>query len=181
MKNTGEKEIKTRKIPKFGVLDAVIVLLVVIAIVGVYFRYNIVELVSNAKNLDNYTVSFSVENIRYTTPDFIDVGDEVYFAADNEKFGTLTNVSENMGALNITPASEMFTTSQGEIVEVFYPNSESRIDALGRLNCVGRYSDEGGFLVNGSTYVASGQYVNVKTEYITVTIRIDDIALSVEQ
>lgn len=181
MKKTDEKEIKTRKIPKFGVLDAVIVLLVIVAVVGVYFRYNIVELISNTKNLGDYTVSFSIENIRYTTPNFVDVGDNVYFASDDEDFGTLINVSENMGALNITPASEMFTNSTGEIVEVFYPNSESRIDASGRLSCKGRYSDDGAFLVNGSTYIASGQYVNVKTEFITVTIRIDDITLSSEQ
>ena len=181
MKKKEQKETKARKFPKFGVLDAIIILLIIVAVIGVYFRYNIVDLITNTKNLDEYTVNFSIENIRYSTPNYVDVGDDVYFVSDNEKFGTLINVSENMGALSITPASELFTTSTGEIIEVFYPNSESRISAEGRLNCSGRYSDDGGFLVNGSTYIASGQYVNVKTEYVTVTIRIDEISLTVTE
>lgn len=176
-----KKEKAERKSPRFGVLDAVIILIVIIAVVGVYFRYNIIELVNGTKNLDDYTVSYSIENIRYTTPNYINVGDEVYFADNGEHFGTLINASENMGALIITPASEYFTASTGEIVEVFYPDSQSRVNAQGRLECRGRYSDEGGFLVNGSAFVASGQLVDVKTEYVTVTIRIEEISLSAEE
>ncbi len=173
MKSKKEKVIK--KSPRFGVLDAMIILLIIIAVVGVYFRYNIIELINGTKNLDDYTVSYTIENIRYTTPNYIDVGDEVYFADDGAHFGTLINASENMGALSITPASEYFTTSNAEIVKVFYPDSQSRVDAVGRLNCKGRYSDEGGFLVNGSVYIASGQYIGVTTEHVTVTLRINEI------
>lgn len=173
-----KKEKAVRKSPRFGVLDAVIILLIIIAVVGIYFRYNIIEIVNGTKNLDDYTVRYSIENIRYTTPNYINVGDTVYFADDGEQFGTLINASENMGALRITPASEYFKTSDAEIVEVFYPDSQSRVDAEGRLECRGRYSDEGGFLVNGSVYIASGQNVNVRTEYVTVTVRIEEISLS---
>lgn len=175
MKKNTDNSIKR---PKFGILDAVIILLVIVAVVGIYFRYNIVEILSGTQNLDNYTVTFTINNIRYTTPNYIDVGDDVYFVSDNELFGTLINVSENMGALSITPASEYFTTSNGEIVEVFYPNSETRISATGRLNCIGRYSEEGGFLVNGSTYISPGQYIDVRTEYVTVTLYISEINLA---
>ncbi len=173
MKNKKEKKITNA--PRFGVLDAVIILLVIVAVVGVYFRYNILDFVSQARDIKDYTVSYSIENIRYTTPNFINVGDKVYFSDNGDDFGELIAVSENMGALSITPASEYFTKSTGEIVEVLYPDSQSRVDANGRLVCEGRYSDEGGFLVNGSTYIAAGQTVSVKTEYVSLTIRIDDI------
>lgn len=177
MKNSADNTVKR---PKFGVLDAIIVLLVIIAVVGIYFRYNIVNILSGTQNFDNYTVTFTIDNIRYTTPNFIDVGDEVYFASDKDHFGTLISVSENMGALSITPASEYFTSSNGEIVEIFYPNSETRISATGRLNCIGRYTEEGGLLVNGSTHIAAGQYVDVTTEYVTVTLRISEIKLATD-
>ena len=177
MKNSADNASKR---PRFGVFDAIIILLVIIAVVGIYFRYNIVNILSGTQNFDNYTVTFTIDNIRYTTPNFIDVGDEVYFASDKDHFGTLINVSENMGALSITPASEYFTSSNGEIVEVFYPNSETRIRATGRLNCVGRYTEEGGFLVNGSTHIAAGQYVDVTTEYVTVTLCITEIKLATD-
>lgn len=175
MKNRKEKKIKNKRAVRFGVLDAVIILMVIIAVVGVYFRYNIIELVTNTKNLEDYTISYSIKNIRYTTPNYINIGDEVYFADDGGHFGTLINASENMGALSITPSSEYFTTSKAEIIEIFYPDSQSRVDATGRLTCRGRYSDDGGFLVNGSAYVAAGQKVNIKTENVTVTITINGI------
>jgi hypothetical protein len=179
MKNKKEKSI--RKSPRFGVLDAVIILLVILAVVGVYFRYNILNIISNMRDLKEYTVTYSIENIRYTTPNFISVGDDIYFADDNEKFGTLIAASENMGALSITPASEYFTDANGNVKEVLYPNNQSRVDAQGRLDCTGRYAEDGAFLVNGSTYVAAGQYINVKTEAVTVTIRIEEIALKVAE
>ncbi len=171
-----KKQKKERRAPRFGVLDGVIILLIIVAVAGVYFRYSIIDFVSGARNLNDYTISYSIEDIRYSTPDFIDVGDEVYFANDGKKFGTLVAVSENSGALSITPASEYFTNSKGEIVEILYPDNQSRVDAKGKLSCTGRYSEDGRFLVDGSTHIASGQLVNVKTEYVTVTIRIDKIA-----
>ena len=175
MKNAVDNNANAKKAPRFGVLDAVIILLVIVAIVGIYFRYNIIDLISENKKLEKYTVTFTIENIRYTTPNYVNVGDRVYFASDDELFGTLVAFSENMGALSITPASEYFTNSSGEVTEVFYPNNESRIDAIGKLLCEGRYSDEGGLLVNGSTYLSAGQTIEVNTEYVTVAMRIDNI------
>ena len=172
MKNTTDN---VKKVPRFGVLDFVIILLVIITVLGIYFRFNIIDMINNAKDLKEYTVSYTIENIRYTTPNFIRVGDKVYFSSDGEQFGTFTTASENMSALDTRPASENFTTTSGEIVEVFYPNNETRVEAMGRLVCDGRYSAEGSFLVNGSKHIAMGQYVDIKTDYVTVTIRIDDI------
>ena len=173
MKNN--ENIKKVKAPKFGVLDAVIILLVIVIILSVYFRYNIVQWLSNSTDLKEYTISYTIDDVRYTTPNYINIGDKVYFADSGDDFGTLVNVAENMGALNIAPASQLFTDSKGNIIEVFYPNSETRVSAIGKLICTGRYSDDGSFFVNGSTFIASGQYVKINTPYATVTIRIDGI------
>ncbi len=174
MKNS---ETKIKKGVRFGILDVVIILVIIIAVVGVYFRYSIIDFFAGTQSLEKYTISYSIENIRYTTVNYINIGDKVYFADDHDEFGTLTNVAENnIRAVNHTPASELFTKSNGEIVEIIYPNDQSRVDATGRLDCMGRYSDEGEFLVNGSTYISAGQYVNVQTDYVSVTIRIGEIA-----
>ncbi len=176
-----KKQKKQRNIPRFGVLDAVIILLVIVAVVGVYFRYNIVDLVSGTSNMDEYVVSYSIEDIRYTTPNFINVGDKMYFSDTGEEFGDLIASSGNMAALSVTPASEYFTDKNGALVEVMYPNSQSRVDAKGRLTCVGRFSENGGFFVGGSTFIASGQYIGVNTDYVSVTIRVDEIAVFEEE
>lgn len=172
MNNRKEKAVKG---PRFGILDFVIILLIIIAVVGVYFRYNIINFFEDAQNIKEYNVSFSIKNIRRNTENFINIGDKVYFVSNGEDFGTLTNVEENMGALKPKMSTETFTNSKGEMIDVAYPDNQSRIDAEGRMICSGRYSDDGGFLVNGSTYVAPGQYIDVKTEYVTVTIRVDEI------
>ena len=95
--------------------------------------------------------------------------------------GTLMSESENQSALNITPASKYFTNSEGKVVEAHYPNEESRVNARGRMLCVGGYNDEGGFCIDGKTYIAAGQTVEVYTEYVTVTVTVTSIELYEEQ
>ena len=85
MKKAADNSVKTRRTPRFGVLDFVIILLIIVAVVGIYFRYSIIDLISNSQDLSEYTISFSVDNIRYTTPNFVNVDDEVYFESSGEK------------------------------------------------------------------------------------------------
>lgn len=170
------KSKKIKKLPKFKILDVVIILLVILAIVGVYFRYNSLRFFENNMNKKEYVISFSIENIRYTTPDHISVGDRVYFSDSGEEIGTLLAASDDMKniALKCTVASEYFVNEKGNMVEVNYP-TESRVRAEGKLKCVGTYTSDGSFLINGTTYVAAGKEINVQTERVTVTIVVRDI------
>ncbi|MBE6597215.1 MAG: hypothetical protein E7641_06040 [Ruminococcaceae bacterium] len=172
-KNRAEK----KNSPHFNAVDALIVILAIIAVVGVYFRYNILDFLSSSRNNEEYVVSFSIENIRYTTPNYINVGDNVYLSSDGELLGVLMSESENQGALNITPASEFFTDSSGKVVEAFYPSENSRVDAKGRMLCEGVYDSEGGFSVSGKTHLAPGQTLSVYTEKVTFSIVITEIEI----
>lgn len=167
---------KEKRTPRFGVLDAVIVLLVVCLIAGIYFRSNIIEWIANQRNIRDYTVTFAVDDVRYTTPNYINVGDKVVFASNGEEFGTIIEESDGMSniALSVTPSSKIFTDN-GQVIEVFYPNNESRVDIKGRLQCQGTYSEDGGFLVNGSTYLSAGQTVKVQTELVNLELRVLEI------
>ncbi|MBE6545872.1 MAG: hypothetical protein E7668_00340 [Ruminococcaceae bacterium] len=175
-KNREKNGEKKRSSHRFKALDAVIILLVLTAVVGVYFRYNIFDLFSKNKDMQDYYVSFSIEDVRYTTPNYINIGDRVYYS-DGEELGVLVAESEDMSnlALSVTPASELFLNDDGTMEEVFYPNNESRVNAKGRMQCRGTYTAEGGFLVNGSNYLSSGQSLSVHTETVTVTIEIQNI------
>ena len=93
-------ETSKKRSPRFSVLDAVIILLVIVAVAGVYFRYNIIGFISGAQNLEDYAISYSIKDIRYTTPNYINVGDEVYFADDGEHFGTLIQRVYRISALS---------------------------------------------------------------------------------
>ena len=161
---------------RFKALDAVIILLVLTAVIGIYFRYNIFDLFSKEKDLRDHYISFSIEDIRYTTPNYMNIGDKIYYN-DGEELGVLVAESEDMSnlALSVTPASKLFLNEDGAMEEVFYPNNESRVNAKGRILCRGLYTAEGGFLVNGSQYLSCGQSVTVYTETVTVTIEIQNI------
>jgi hypothetical protein len=115
---------KTKKIndvarPRFNALDALIVLLVVLAGVGIYFRYTIIDFITDNQQNKDYIVAFSVEDIRYTTPDHINIGDKVYLASSGSYMGELISESDNRGALNVTPASKYFHDDDGNVIEVF--------------------------------------------------------------
>jgi hypothetical protein len=166
-----------REYPRFGALDFVIILVVVISIVGIYFRFNLVDTITQTANSKKYVVSFSIENIRYTTPNYVDIGDKLYISSSNEYLGEILAASDEMSnnALSVTPSSEVFIEN-GEYVEVYYPNSESRVDADGRFACEGTYTDSKGLIINNSTHITAGQTLTVQTELVTLVIEIMGIA-----
>lgn len=174
MKNKNSTE---KVLPRFGVLDAVIILLVIAAACGIYFRYNIMDMISARKNIKDYSIEFSIDNINASTTRFIKENDEVRFADNNERLGVLVLSKDpnviSKDILNITPASEIFN-KDGEVIEVFYPEN-TRVNATGRIQCSGTYSENGIFLVNGSTSISSGEVIDIHTDEVTVSIRILDI------
>ncbi len=158
----------------FNVIDALIIILLIAVVLGVYFRFNIVESLTGEEETEVYTVSFSVDNIRYTTPSYVNVGDVVYFGDTGELFGVLISESENQSVLSITPASEIFIDSSGNVKEVFY-DEDTRIDAKGRIECKGLYTEDGGFCVDGTRFLAPGQTVEINTELVTLVITVTSI------
>lgn len=175
MKKNKIKTENANKLPRFGAIDVFIILIVIVLIVGIFFRYKLLDILTSQQNLNEYNIAFTVDNVRYTTPDYINVGDAVYL--NGEELGTITNGTENTGVLSIAPASEMFTDSNGNIIEVHYPN-ETRVSFSGNISCKGKVSENGSILVNGNLYVAPGQTLNVTTEFVTMSINIDSIDIS---
>lgn len=177
MKNIEKNDAeRVERAPRFRVLDAVIVLLIVTAVIGIYFRYNILDALTAEKNLKEYTVSFSVDDVRHTTENYLHVNDTVYFDENGEILGTLLTAFENGNRVWSTkPTWKFFVDDEGAIQKVDYPNSESRVNAEGRLLCKGSYSEDGGFLVNGSRYLSAGQTIAVYTELVSISITILNI------
>ena len=175
-KERKKKQSEDAVAPRFNALDAVIILLILVSIVGIYFRFNVLDLLTE-RDQQEYYVSFSIENIRYTTPNYINIGDSIFLADDGKELGVLVAESEDMAniGLSITPASELFMNENGVMEEVFYPNSESRVDAKGRMLCRGSYSEDGGLLIGGIHHVSAGQELCVYTELVSVTITVLDV------
>ena len=175
--NTNQAQ-KTKSPHRFRAMDAVIILLVLIAVVGIYFRYNLLDTFSAKQDLEKYTVTFSIENIRYTTPEYFSYGDEVYLADTKDVFGTLINASDDSEIVwRKTPAYETVLNEEKQLIDVYYPEN-TRVTVQGRLLCKGTYSEDGGFLLNGSRYVSAGQTISVQTEMVSVDLLILNIDAS---
>ena len=55
MKNKTRSD-KNKAIPRFTLIDAVIILVIIVAVVGIYFRHNIVEFFSDTSDMKEYSV-----------------------------------------------------------------------------------------------------------------------------
>ena len=169
------KKVKSRRFPKFQLLDVIIIIVVLAIIAGVYFRYNVFDTIGNLKAQSEAHITFSVNDIRDTTAElYINMGDEVYFKSDENKVGTIMEISENSDRpLNIAPANKDFYEN-GDVITVNYP-SDTRINAEGKIKAKGIFGDDGSFMLNGSTYLSAGQKYVVCTEKVTLEITITGI------
>jgi len=180
---------RIRIVPKFKVLDAVIILLVITSVVGLCLGYNVIDTLKNQKEMQEYVVDFSIENIRYSTTTYVDVGNIIRDAKDGEELGKLLSYADTSSdvALLPEPAFVYFPDSEGNLKQVYYPHNQNdsspfdqsdRVNATGRFSCMGRYANEdGSLLVNGSKYLVSGQTIEVQTERVTLTLTIKNISL----
>ena len=174
----GQKPQKQRRFPKFGVLDAVIILLVIAIATGVYFRYSFFDKLDSIKNMKEYYVTFKTENVTSATTRELNDGDAVYFKADGSSFGTLTLKSEEITmAIQEQPATATVFKDGQSYADVQYPQGmdDSLIYGIGTMSCYCSLGSDGSYLLNGTTYISLGQTYTVCTEKVTVNITITDI------
>lgn len=161
---------------KFKALDVVILVLILMAVVGVYFRYNILDTLTGSKNLKDYVISFDINNVQYKTEDYINIGDKVYYN-NGKELGTLIEADQNVTqALIVYPTIVEFVPDGATIAEELSYPENTRIDAKGRMKCRGSYSIDSGFLHNGNSSITVGDKISVTTELVSVQITITNIA-----
>lgn len=172
-KNVNDSEVVSGV--KFKALDVVILVLILTAVVGVYFRYNILDTLTGNKNLKDYVISFDITDVQYKTENYINIGDTVYYN-NGEELGTLIEASDNTkNALIVYPAIISYVPEGGTLAEeVSYPDL-TRIDAEGRMKSRGTYSTDRGFLLKGTAPIAVGDKLSVKTDLVSVEITITGI------
>ena len=150
---------------KFNILDAFIILVVVLCIIGIYFRSNIESWIGDKKDLKEYQITFVIEKIKSTSDQYINV-DDVIMTTNGVELGTVSSFSS-------FPAKEFVSDGSGGLVEVNYPEN-TYIDVTVVVNCMGAISDEG-FYLNGTYLLSPGTVVNASTEVMDFTFTVTDI------
>ncbi len=158
---------------RFNVLDIAIILLVLLALIGVWQRSNLQKLFTVDEMLEEYTVTFEIRKIRSTTIEGLDPGSELYLVQEEGERIYLGTLSQQ---LSVSAAIEYLPDKDGNSVPAVYPQDshEYFLDADGVLRCEGIEHD-GSFLLGGQVYLAINQRVSVQTEIADFEIRITGI------
>ncbi|MBQ3483603.1 MAG: DUF4330 family protein [Clostridia bacterium] len=168
-----EKEKKVGIRRRFNVLDAVLILLAVLCIVGVWQRKNLQELFASGETLEEYTITFEVRELRSTTVDLL-TKDTAFYLVDGEDTVALGTLTENVSASAATVYLQK--PDDGETVEAVYPQDEYdyRLDVKGALACRGTLHEEH-FHVEGKVHLTVNQVIRIYSEKVDLEIRITGI------
>ena len=167
MAKTENKQQKNAARVRFNLVDLVLIIAVLACLVGVYLRYSAGDEFGVKHELDQYVLSFEINNIRYTSADAFTEGDKVYLDGKETVLGTILAIDST------SPSEVIYTDDKGDYKMVYYPE-DTRIDLTGRLLSIGVMSERG-YLLGGNTYLAPGQTYYVETPRINVSVTITDI------
>ena len=158
------KEKKEKKI-RFNVIDLLIILFMVLAVVGIFLRYNLADqLYLNARG-EEFEIEFIITNIQEASQVYLQKGESFYLRRDHIKLGEIKEI------LDVRAAITYFEDVEGKLIPSELPG---RIDVTGVMTCRGRTTREG-YMINGNTFAAHNKLFEVHTGQLTVDIVVTDI------
>ena len=150
---------------RFGLLDAV-VLIVVVAIVGaLVFRYTTDKNLF-AYNTEKYSVTIKSCGLQYTTVNMIDSTARVYLE-DGKLLGSIVH------APTVTPMLSYSTTSSGDVIAAYYPDN-TLVDIVTDIECELIVKD-GLIMTKSGVHIAVGSVLAIHTETVDLTVEITSV------
>ncbi|MGM9643117.1 MAG: DUF4330 family protein [Eubacteriales bacterium] len=154
-------EIKSAKL-RFGVFDAVILIVIVALIGALVFRFAADQKLFDY-NTEQYTVTVKVCGLQYTTIDMLTAGDRVYFE-NGEELGTLKS------SPTVTPKLEYNISSGGDIIASYYPDN-TLVDIVTEIDCM-LISSNGLLITRNGVHIAAGASLELHTQTVNLTLEI---------
>ena len=158
---------------KLNAIDWFIIAVLLLCIAGAAFRVFIGSdnSLSGAVTMEKHVVFFKVENIRNSSTEYLAPGAVFYIDSTGQYLGEIS------GNVTVTPAVYMFEDVNGKYVQAYAPENgdATRVDATGTL-IVDGYMSDNGFLLNGTTSLAPGKEITVRSNFIQVKITVTEIA-----
>lgn len=163
-------ETKTDRIKiKFGVLDAVVIIVVIALVLALVFRFTTDKRLFTYET-EKYTVTIKACGLQYTTMDMMASNDTIYLD-DGTVLGTFTH------APTVTPMLEYFMTSSGDLVASYYPDN-TLVDMATEIECELIVND-GMLMTKNGVHIAVGVVLEVHTKMVDFTLEITDVQKNV--
>jgi len=147
---------------KISIIDIAVILVIIIAIAGIYFKFFVKNNRVVVSNSDFY-YSVEVKNFRLATAEALEKSKGLTFYL-NEK------ISGEMGELidlKITPAVETIEKDNGELVDAQVPE---KFDAIATFKVNGKVNRKGYFTQQLKEINAGATY-NLKSKWATITFK----------
>ena len=150
---------KGTKRVRFSVIDFVITLMILACLVGVAMRFDLADRLFSRTALTNGRVTFVAEAV--TSEERAVFTENTIFYTDRDTFGILTGVEES-------PAVFYYENNLGSLIPYEH---DTLLDLNGSFSAK-ILATEGGYLLNGNTFIAAGSTFTVKAGGASVFITI---------
>ncbi|MCL2096145.1 MAG: DUF4330 domain-containing protein [Oscillospiraceae bacterium] len=157
------KDNKTKK-TRFGIVDLIIILFVILAAAGILMRLNLAEEITLGANMETYEIEFIIGDIQEASQDFLTVGEKFHVDSASIEIGVITEILDIRN-----PAPIYVTDRNGNIIK---SESPGRIEIIGVMESSGRTTKDGSHMINGNIFVAANKEFFVHTGKIEGMIRV---------
>jgi len=141
---------------KFNLIDFIIILFVVMAAVGIIWRFNLADEINFNATGDIFEIEFvTAGHIQEASQNYLLAGEKFYILFDSIEIGEITEI------LDIRNPAEVYVQDlNGNINKSEQPG---RIDVRGVMRSRGRINRNGEYMLNGNTNIASNKEFFVHT------------------
>lgn len=150
---------------RFGLLDAVVLIVIIALALAVIFRYTADKRLF-VYDTETYTVTVRASGLQYTTVSMLDPNAEV-FLEDGKLLGAFVH------APTVTPMLNYSTTSAGEIIATYYPDN-TFVDIVTDIECELIVND-GMIMTQSGVHIAVGAVIEIHTATVDLTAEITSV------
>jgi hypothetical protein len=150
---------------RFGLLDAVVLIIVIALAAALVFRYTADKRLF-VYDTENYTVTVKACGLQYTTVNMLGAGASVYLE-DGKELGTFVH------APTVTPMLSYSTTSSGDIIAAYYPDN-TYVDIVTDIEC-DLINSDGMIMTKSGVHIAVGAVIEIHTETVDLTVEITSV------
>jgi len=151
---------------RFNIVDLMIILFVILALVGIFLRYDMADRLNLRAQGETFEVEFIVRGILRGTEHPLHTGATFYIGRESIPLGVISEIWD------IREAVEYVADVNGEIVRSYLPD---RVDIIGVMVSTGRTTSEGYRMINGNAFVTTGSWWLAHTGFREVVIRVLDV------
>lgn len=147
---------------RFGLLDAVVLIVVIALALALVFRYT-ADKALFVYDTEKYTVTVKATGLQYTTVNML-ASDSAVYLEDGKQLGSFVH------APTVTPMLSYSVTSTGDIIAAYYPDN-TLVDIVNDIECELIVND-GMIMTKNGVHIAVGSLIEIHTETVDLTVEI---------